>query len=181
MRQRPRARSRADAGQVRHTVTGMAAEGPGDRPGRGETQRHGDRRERGTDTSQSHKEMHSRASYQHTGRTEGDARRQRWLHGVGGGGGKTDPGSRGRAPWGGPAPALPLPLDPGPRPALSALGPSAIPEVPRRDDVSCPILWEHGRGHPLTRPPGPTYSLMQWAAVSTHWGCTRIPPHWKLL
>lgn len=22
-------------------------------------------------------------------------------------------------------------------------------------------------------------SLLQWAAVSTHWGCTRTPPHWK--
>lgn len=58
-------------------MTEMAAERHRDRQKQGETQRHGDRRERELETNHSHTEAQNRASYQETDRTEGGIVRQR--------------------------------------------------------------------------------------------------------
>lgn len=60
-----------------------------------------------------------------------------------------------------------------------SLSPPTSPEVNPASVPSCLFPWEHR--HPLPTHPAPTHSFKQWAAVSTHCGCTRTPPHWNLL
>lgn len=62
---------------------------------------------------------------------------------------------------------------------LSASASPSCLRLSKGNATGLSILWQHRC--PPPRPQAPTHSLMQWAAVSTHWGCTRMPPHWKVL